>query len=106
MKNFTYYRPKTTKESYEFLEMLKKHHGMIPCQRIAILGKNWLDLTFDEKLIFDAEKLEGIINHLRGLLSEGQVAIETAVIHFPTGQALLDWVRDVKTEIKPEEVTQ
>lgn len=100
------HRPKTTKESYEFLEMLKKHGGAIPCQRIAIVGKSWLELTFDEKLLLDAEKLEGVTNHLRGLLSEGQVAIETAAIHFPTGQTLLDWVRDVKTEIKPEEVKQ
>jgi hypothetical protein len=100
------HRPKTTKESYEFLEMLKKHRGTIPCYRIAIVGKNWLELTFDEKLIFDAEKLEELIHNLRGLLSEGQVAIETAAIHFLTGQALLDWVRDARTEIKPEEVKQ
>lgn len=100
------HRPQTTKESYEFLEMLKKYQGVIPCQRIAIVGKNWLELTFDEKLLLDCDKLEGVISNLRGLLSEGQVAIETTAIHFPTGQALLDWVRDARTEIKPEEVKQ
>jgi len=96
----------TTKESYEFLEMLKKHKASVPCDRIAIVGKNWLELTFDGKLILSGEQAEEAVGHLRALLSEGQVAIGTPAIHFPTGQALLDWVKDAKTEIKAEEVKQ
>jgi hypothetical protein len=34
------------------------------------------------------------------------VAVEADAIHFATGQCLLDWVKDVKTEIKAEEVKQ
>jgi len=34
------------------------------------------------------------------------VAVEARALRFPTGQQLLDWVADVRTELKPEEVEQ
>ena len=73
---------------------------------MKIVGKNWLELNFDNKLVLDGEKLEGAVNHLREILTEGQVAVEAEGIHFASGQRLLDWVKEVKTEIKPEEVKQ
>ena len=100
------HRPKTTKESYELLALLKKHQASLPGPQVKIVGKNWLELNFDSKLVLDGEKLEGAVNHLREILTEGQVAVEAEAIYFPTGQRLLDWVKDVKTEIKPEEVKQ
>ena len=100
------HRPKTTKESYELLALLKKHQASLPGPQVKIVGKNWLELSFDSKLVLDGEKLEGAVNHLREILTEGQVAVEAETIHFATGQRLLDWVKDVKTEIKPEEVKQ
>jgi hypothetical protein len=45
-------------------------------------------------------------NYLRGLLAEGEVEIEVDSIRFPNGQLLLDWVVEVKTEVKPDEVFQ
>jgi len=100
------HRPKTTKESYELLAMVRKHQASLPGPQIKIVGTNWLELSFDSKLVLDGEKVEAVVNHLRGLLSEGQVAVETEAIHFPTGQSLIDWVKEAKTEIKPEEVKQ
>jgi hypothetical protein len=32
--------------------------------------------------------------------------VEARALHFPTGQQLLDWVADVRTELQPEEVEQ
>jgi hypothetical protein len=46
------------------------------------------------------------VNHLREILTEGQVVVEAEAIHFATGQGLLDWVKEVKTEIKADEVNQ
>lgn len=100
------HRPKTTKASYELLSLLKKHQASLPGPQIKIVGKNWLELNFDNKLVLDGETLESAVNHLREVLTEGQVAVEAEVIHFATGQRLLDWVKEVKTEIKPEEVKQ
>ena len=98
--------PKTTKESYEFLARLKKYEAAVPGPRVRIVGQHWLELTFDSRLALDAEKLETAIDHLRSLLSEGQVDIDALALKFPTGQHLLDWVKEIKTEIKPQEVEQ
>jgi hypothetical protein len=73
---------------------------------VKIVGKNWLELNFDTKLVLDGEQLETAVNHLREILTEGQIAVETEAILFATGQRLMDWVKEVKTEIKIEEVKQ
>jgi Fn3 domain-containing protein len=98
--------PQTTKESYEFLGRLKKYEAAVPGPRVSIVGQHWLELAFDDRLALNAEKLETAIDHLRSLLSEGQVAIDALALKFPTGQRLLDWVKEVKTEIKPQDVEQ
>ena len=100
------HHPSTTKDSYEFLGRLKKFQAEIAGGRVTISGENWLELSIDERLKIDSEKLEGTINHLRGLLAEGEVEIEIDSVHFPNGQLLLDWVAEVKTEVKPDEVNQ
>ena len=43
-----------------------------------------------------------MINHLRGLLCEGQVAVEARALHFPTGQQLLDWVATSAPSYNPK----
>lgn len=98
--------PKTTKETYEFLGQLQKHKASLPGPRIAIIDDRWIELTLDTKVLLDAEQLGATIEHLRGILSEGQVSVETSAIKFPTGQDLLDWVTEAKTELKPGEVEQ
>lgn len=65
-----------------------------------------MELSIDDRLKLDSEKLETTINHLRSLLTEGEVEIEVDSIRFPNGQLLLDWVAEVKTEVKPDEVSQ
>ncbi|MEW6540808.1 MAG: DUF499 domain-containing protein [Bacillota bacterium] len=96
----------TTKEAYEFLARLKKHKGVVPGPRILVSGQSWVELTFDHKLELTGDKVEAAVEHLRGLLDEGQVNIEAMFIRFPTGQNLLDWVAEVKTEIQAGEVEQ
>ena len=100
------HHPSTTKDSYEFLGRLKKFQAEIAGGRVTISGENWLELSIDERLKIDSEKLENTIGHLRGLLTEGEVEIEIDSVHFLNGQLLLDWVAEVKTEVKPDEVNQ
>jgi len=57
-------------------------------------------------LSVNGEKLEGAVEHIRGLLPEGQISIQTTTLNFLKGQHLLDWVAEVRTEIKPDEVEQ
>jgi len=99
-------RPSTTKDSYEFLARLKKHQASVLGPRLIINGQNWVELSVDAKLALDGEKMESAINSLRGLLADGEVEIEAEVLSFKNGQNLLDWVAEVKTEIKREEVKQ
>jgi Fn3 associated len=97
----------TTKESYEFLDRLKKYQAVVSGLRVSIVGQpHWLELTCDNGLRLEAANLEAVIEHLRGLLSEGQVTVEAPIVTFPTGQHLLDWVAEVHTTIHPHEVSQ
>jgi hypothetical protein len=98
--------PKTTQESYAFVDRLKKYQVSVPGPVVEITGQHWLQLTCDDRLALRADQLEEVINHLRGLLSEGQVAVEARSLHFPSGQQLLDWVEEVRTELTSEEVKQ
>ncbi len=100
------HHPSTTKDAYEFLGRLKKFQAEIAGGRVTITGENWLELSIDDRLKLDSKKLESTIDHLRSLLTEGEVEIEVDSIRFPNGQLLLDWVAEIKTEIKPDEVKQ
>ena len=98
--------PSSTKESYDFLKLLIKHKAEAFGPRVTMGGENWVELAFDPKLRVPGDKLEGAVEHIRGLLPEGQVSIQTTTLNFLRGQNLLDWVADVRTEIKPEEIDQ
>lgn len=97
----------TTKQSYELLDLAKKYNASLSGVRVSVVSEqNWLELNFNDKMTLEADKLKAALENMRGLLSEGQVAIETNVIHFLLGQDLIEWVAEVKTEIKAEEVEQ
>ncbi|MEG4445808.1 DUF499 domain-containing protein [Microcoleus sp. AT9_B5] len=100
------HHPKTTKDAYEFLGRLKKYQAGVFGSRITINGSHWVELSVDSNLVFDADKLETAVNHLRSLLADGEVEIEAQSLNFPTGQQLLDWVAEVKTELNRNEVQQ
>ncbi|MFQ5631052.1 MAG: chitobiase/beta-hexosaminidase C-terminal domain-containing protein, partial [bacterium] len=98
----------TTQETYEFLERLKKFQAVPVAPRIAVAGQkdNWVELSAGQMVVFDTEKLENTIEHLRGLLTEGQVSLDVERLMFPSGQLLLDWVEAAKTQLDPEDVEQ
>lgn len=100
------HRPTTTKESYEFLARLKKYQVIASGVKVFISGTNWLELAIDENLTLDGDKIEEAVNYLRSLLSDGEVEIDAPQLHFPTGQLLLDWVAEVRTQIHSYEVEQ
>ncbi len=95
-----------TKESYDFLDRLKRHEASASGLRISVTGDRWAELTLHEKIQLAPLTLYEAVEAVRKLPEGGQVGIEAGLIHFPTGQALLDWVNEVKTELKPGEVTQ
>lgn len=69
-------------------------------------GDRWAELSLHEQVELSAIDLYEAVEVVRKLPGNGQVGIEAGSIHFPTGQRLLDWVNEVKTEVKPGEVVQ
>lgn len=100
------HHPVTTGDAYEFLEKVKKYNVAVSVPRMGVQGTNWVDLTVDEKIYLNAEAILKTLDQLRSLLPDGQVEILATALKFPTGQNLLDWVAEAKTEIKPNEVEQ
>ena len=101
---------KSTKDSYEFIEHLKKYHGMVLGLRVTISGesgnKEWIELTTYEQKQVSPEMVEETLTILRKLQGNGQVQLAAVAVFFETGQDLLDWVEDIRTTIDPIEVKQ
>jgi hypothetical protein len=96
----------STKLSYEFLAMLAKHEASVISPRLTVAGSRWVELATHEQVEVSAESLEATISQMRKLLDDGQVSIEAAALRFPSGQRLLDWLNETKTEARPGEVKQ
>jgi hypothetical protein len=94
----------TTHNAYGFIERLKKHGGRAAVQRLAVLDGQWVDLQLADDLLLDAEQIRATVEQLRALLSAGEVTIEASALWFPTGQQLLDYVRDIAAELPRIEV--
>ena len=101
---------RTTKETYEFLERLKKHRANVVGLTITIGGesgvKEWIELTTYEKKRVAPQLLEECLEALRKLQGDGQVKTEAKALFFETGQDLLDWAETVKTVLEPGEIKQ
>jgi hypothetical protein len=100
----------STKESYEHIERAKKHKATFSGVSIMIMGEGgdneWIELqTYQEKKV-TPELLEETLTALRKLQGSGQVQLGSTGLHFELGQNLLDWIVEVKTELKAGEVKQ
>ncbi|MCL4561934.1 MAG: DUF499 domain-containing protein [Chloroflexi bacterium] len=100
----------STKESYEYIELAKKHQAIFLGMKVTIMGeggdKEWIELqTYQEKQA-SPEMVEEVLASLRKLQASGQVQLGAAALSFCLGQDLLDWVEEVKTTLKQGEVKQ
>ena len=97
----------TTQDTYAFLAQLKQHQASILGSNLSIVAEpHWLEFSWDDQLALDAPTLEQTLECLRRLLPAGQMTVEALALRFPSGQRLLDWVEDERTELQPEEVDQ
>ena len=96
----------TAHSAYGFIERLKKHGGKAAAQRIAVLDGQWVELTLADEMLLGTDQLHATVEHLRSLVSEGEVSIEASALWFPTGQQLLDYVHDIAVELPRGEVEQ
>ena len=100
----------STKNTYEVLGRLNKYKGRIVGPTVIIGGEggvqDWIELTTFEDKHIDPQLIEDCLEALRKIQTEGQVKIESKALWFETGQALLDWVEEVRTELRPDEFKQ
>ncbi|MCI0728575.1 MAG: DUF499 domain-containing protein [Chloroflexi bacterium] len=100
----------TTRDSYDFLARLKKYGAQVSGLIINISGeagdKDWIELLAYEHKRADPAVVEECLETLRKLQTTGQVQLAAQAIHFEQGQALLDWVEEIKTTLQPGEVKQ
>ena len=88
------------------MDRLKRHEAGVTGVRVSVTGDRWAELTMHEKLELDAGQLRKVAEAVRELPQGGQLAVEAAAIHFDRGQRLLDWLNEVKAELRPGEVQQ
>lgn len=97
---------RTTRETYEFLDRLKKYHTKVRGLKLEVTGKRWIDLNADNDLELDATKIDALLKLLRETLGEGEASLGAASLVFANGADLQDWVAEVRTQIKAGEVEQ
>jgi len=100
----------STKESYEIIERAKKFKACFSGVKVTIMGEGgnneWLELNTHQDKLGSPEQVEECLTVLRKWQGSGQVQFGAAALHFTLGQDLLDWVEEVKTTLKPDEVKQ
>ena len=87
---------------------LKRPDAKASGVRISVTGDRWAELNLHELVELDAAQLGEAVEAIRKLpvTGNGQVEVSAGTIHFPTGQRLLDWLNETKTDVKPGEVKQ
>lgn len=100
----------STKESYEFLERLKKYRATPVRVKIDITGVDgdpgWLEVQTSPAKLIEPALIEEALLSLRKIQSSGQVQISADALHFAQGQDLLDWVAEIKATLSKTEIKQ
>jgi len=97
-----------TAESYQFIDRLKRFNAKVSGVRISVTGDRWAELNLHDLVELDASQLNDAVEAIRKLpvTGNGQVEVIASQVSFPTGQNLLDWLNEAKTEVKSGEVKQ
>lgn len=96
----------TTRESYEFLAKIEKVGAEILGPRVMVGSSPWAEFNTDASMSLGRATLEKILHPLREIVGAGEVQLSCDGLSFSSGQDLLDWVADHKTELKEHEVSQ
>ena len=96
----------TTRTAYGFVTRMKKFESQAGNLSVRVLGRQWVDLNIEESVSLGGERLEQVVEFLRGLVPEGEVSVEAGYLQFPSGQHLLDYVEDIHAEVHREDVEQ
>jgi len=98
----------STKESYEFLERLKKFKAQASGLDLNLSASthDWINLTVAPDRKLSAEQIEKALEGIRAINPEAKVSIEVQQLDFAQGQDLQDWAAETKTTVNEKEVRQ
>ena len=96
----------STRTAYGFINRLKKHDASASGLRFVVQADKttWVELSLSNDVEMDGASMEQAVEHLRRLVSGGEVEIKASRTHYATGQRFLDHVADVKATYRREEV--
>ena len=98
----------TTRTAYGFINRLKKHAASASGLRLAVQTEGdrgaWVELNLSDGLQLDGERIEQAVEHLRGLLGEGEVSVNAKRLHYASGQQFLDHIADLRAQYRRDEV--
>lgn len=101
------FRMDSTSETFAFLEQLAKHEATMGGVRLDGLldGKYW-EFTTDQSSAATVADIRQVTDMMMTMFPGRSVTMEIEVLSFSRGQDLIDLVAELKTELKPNEVTQ
>jgi hypothetical protein len=116
---FRMMKSKDTNDTYEDLNLLKKHAESLADVRIILFkmdDKNkengYIELTVDTKIKITPEQVESVIDSLKNSFindARANIEFEYGNITFQSGQCFYDWANDKKlslSEFQQSEITQ
>lgn len=96
-----------TKDSYAFIERLKKHNAKAVGFRATVQkGDTYLDCGSDQSLSLSGKDLESIISNLRAFVADAEVNISAEEVFFDRGQQLDDWAAEELYNLNMRELKQ
>ena len=101
-RGFTF---QTTRTAYGFIGRLKKHDVSASGLRLsAQADRTWVELSLSDDIELGAAAMEEAVEHLRRLVSGGEVEIRASRTHYATGQCFLDHMAEIKATYRRDEV--
>jgi hypothetical protein len=96
-----------TADTFQWLPIIKKFDAKTSGVTISLNGNPWLTVDLDSTLLLTAEQIEKTIEFLRdNLIKQAEVGIEVNKLHFDRGQQLLDYIKEIKSNLKEDEIEQ
>jgi len=98
----------STKETYEFLERLKKFKAQASGLDLTLSTSthDWINLTVAPDRKLSAEQIEKALEGIRAINPEAKVSIDVKQLVFAQSQDLQDWAAETKTTVNEKEVEQ
>jgi hypothetical protein len=94
-------------DTFQWLPIIKKFEANVSGVTISLNGSPWLTIDCDYNLLLSAEQIEKTIEFLRdNLINQAVVGIEINKLHFSRGQQLLDYIKEIKSNLKEDEIEQ